>query len=50
MSDLSHYRDKVVKISQEAKKAEAEKDYENAFHHYMSGAKIFMHLIKYEKK
>ena len=46
MSDLSSYRQQVADLGKKAVACEAEKNYEEAYHHYHSALKIFMHLIK----
>ena len=46
MSDLSSYRQQVADLGKKAVQCEADKNYEEAYHHYHSALKIFMHLIK----
>ena len=46
MSDLSGYRQQVADLGKKAVQAENDKNYEEAYHHYHSALKIFMHLIK----
>ena len=46
MSDLGTYRQQVTDLGKRAVQAENDKDYEQAYNHYYSALKIFMHLIK----
>jgi Ser-tRNA(Ala) deacylase AlaX len=50
MSDLSSYRQQVADLGKKAVQCEADKNYEEAYHHYHSALKIFMHLIKCKYK
>ena len=49
MTDLSQYRTQVANLGQQAQKAEADKEYESAYHYYTQALDVFMHMIKYEK-
>ena len=46
MTDLSTYRQKAIDLGKMAVAAEEAKDYEQAYNHYYSALKIFMHMIK----
>jgi hypothetical protein len=46
MSDLSGYRAQVTELGKAAMAAEANQDFEQAFHNYHQAIKIFMHMVK----
>jgi len=46
MTDLTSYRQKAIDLGKMAVAAEEAKDYEQAYNHYYSALKIFMHMIK----